>query len=395
MDPRGALAARHRAGAGAGGGQGAQDGRRPAGGPARQPDRAPATGGVADRRCRPELDAAHRGRRSAARARTRVAAHDRRRSPRHARERRDRARQQRPRGPRVGRLHGTGRRHAVAARAAMEHHRGRCRRSGNGPARSGPARGRAAPIPRITRRPAAGAPLLLARPSGHGGPARVRPGPARAPSARTAGAGGRRPAAGHGRRLPLDARHRLARLHRRRGRGRDPRRGRRPRARPGRRLRRHASGRRRRACRCGAAAAGHRARVRGTARRAPSCLGILLGGRRRPHRWGPGAPARRSFRGLPPPGDGRRAAGGRRRCSRSERRGLPRARVLGQRRVRASVPGSDPSGRGSSDARVPRSAAPGGAARGASTGSRRGSAAMGVGGLRRGRDPRAGTGPQR
>jgi hypothetical protein len=57
----------------------------------------------------------------------------------------------------------------------------------------------------------------------------------------------------------------------------------------------------------------------------------------------------------------------RRRRPRPDRAGLSRPRLLGQRRVRAAVPGGDPPGGGASDPRVPRAAAsrrrPGGGAR--------------------------------
>ena len=75
--------------------------------------------------------------------------------------------------------------------------------------------------------------------------------------------------------------------------------------------------------------------------------------RRRRDRGRPRAAARGPLRALPPDGVGRRPRRGCGRSARLERRRVQRARLLGQRRLRAPVPRRDPPGGGASDARVP------------------------------------------
>ena len=70
------------------------------------------------------------------------------------------------------------------------------------------------------------------------------------------------------------------------------------------------------------------------------------------------SPARDPLRALPPDGIRRRPRRGGCRRARPERRRVQRARVLGQRRVRAPVPRGHASGRGAGDARVPGAAPP-------------------------------------
>ena len=120
-----------------------------------------------------------------------------------------------------------------------------------------------------------------------------------------------------------------------------------------------------------------------TARRGPA-----VGGGRRRDRRRRRAPARRALRALPPDGVGGRrgeAAVGARGLTGA---GVPRARVLGHRRLRAAVPGRDASRPRPGDARVPRPPARPPRARRARHRSRRRALPVGVGGRRRRRDAR-------
>ena len=207
-----------------------------------------------------------------------------------------------------------------------------------------------------------------ARASGHGRCARARSQPAPTLDARAARPGGRHSAGGRGRRVLLDARHEFPRLDRRRCERRHARRDRVTGARPHRRLRGQAgrapptSAARSERCdkpvgsgsrRCSASTAAH-GRPAG---RTPTCASTATPSLQLAVRFA-------LFHLMATVG---RAGRGGRRRARAERRRLPRPRVLGQRRLRAPVPCGDATRGGARDARVPRAAPAGGAARGPRT----------------------------